>query len=217
MQQTQRGGALRTVAALVLLLLGLACLGLWRVLVGTESLPYSSDANPPSNVRVTSGRTYSLAVPGGARTLLAHGFPTVSNATGSTLGLQCTWSSPTLGSGALTVSPENTQTKAENTVGEFVAPVSGLLHVDCTGWGTMFVPDSDNRPTDWSGLALLLSVITLTAGGALGLSQLRLAWERTRSPWATGEDDEIQAAVDVPLGGAQDGEVGRRDRGDLGV
>jgi hypothetical protein len=51
----------------------------------------------------------------------------------------------------------------------------------------MFVPDSDDRPTDWAGVALLLAIVTLTVGAALGLTELRLAVQRARS--ADGDDD----------------------------
>jgi hypothetical protein len=191
MEPARRGGAGRATTAALLLLVGLAALGLWRVLSGSEALPYSDGSAPPASVQVTQDNTYSLAVPGGVRAMLAHGVPTAASQSGSRLiSLQCTLTGAGTGTQSLTVSAESTSTKAENTVGHFVAPVTGRVHVDCAGWGAMFVPDSDNRPTDWSGWALLVAVIALTIGGWLALSEIRLARERTRNAQLRADDED---------------------------
>jgi hypothetical protein len=191
MQPARRGRPIRVVVAVVGLLVGFAALGVWRVASGSQDLPFDNGAAPPASVQVTKSVTYSLAVPGGAQAMLAHGVPGRSTAGQQVLALQCTWSSAGANgtSGlALDVTAESTSTKAENTVGHFVAPVTGRIHVDCSGWGAMFVPDSDDRPYDWSGLALVVAVVALTVGAALGLSELRLAMLRGRERRA---DDEL--------------------------
>jgi hypothetical protein len=175
-------------------LIGLAALGLWRVTSGSQNLPFDDGAVPPSSVQVTKNVTYSLAVPGGVQAMMAHGVPARSTAGQQVLALQCTWSSTDAnGTSGLTldVTAESTSTKAENTVGHFVAPITGRIHVDCAGWGAVFVPDSDDRPYDWSGLALLVAVVALTVGAALGLSELRLAMGQVRH--RRGEDYDYDA------------------------
>ena len=129
--------------------------------------------------------------------MLAHGVPTRVVDGQDVVNLQCTWAQPSSVSGAqpLQVSAEATGTKAENTVGHFVAPVTGRIHVDCAGWGAMFVPDSTDRAFDWAGLALLVAVVALTVGGALGLGELRLATERRQTRTAEDEiEDEAESA-----------------------
>jgi hypothetical protein len=195
MQPARRGGPTRAVAAVVLLLLGLAAFGGWRIASGAQELPFDKSAAPPSSVQVTKGNTYSLAVPGGVRAMIAHHVPVRYTNGQNVIVLQCT-SSSTSANGTsglpLTVTPESSTTKAENTVGHFVAPDTGRIHVDCAGWGAMFVPDSNDRAYDWAGLALLIAVITLTIGAALALTEVRLAWERRPSA-ADLEDDDADA------------------------
>ncbi len=199
MQPARRGGPTRAVAAVVALLLGLAMLGVWRVVSGNQDLPFDKGATPPSSVQVTKGRSYTLAVPGGVPALIAHGMPTRSTGDQQVVALECTWSPSSAqqaGSGArspLTVQPETVGTKAENDVGRFFAPITGRIGVDCAGWGPVFVPNSDDRPHDWAGTALLLATILLTVGAALALSELRVALGRARvSAGAVGGDDEIE-------------------------
>lgn len=198
MQPARRGAPTRAVAAVVTLLLGLAMLGFWRVVSGTQNLPFDKGATPPSSVQVTKGREYALAVPGGVRALIAHGMPTRSTGDQQLVVLECTWSPAserfTSARSPLTVQAETSTTKAENDVGHFYAPITGRIHVDCAGWGPMFVPNSDNRAHDWAGTALLLATILLTIGGALALSELRVAVERARvrSPSAVGGDEQVE-------------------------
>jgi hypothetical protein len=194
MQPARRGGPIRVVVAVAGLLIGLAALGLWRVASGSQNLPFDDGAAPPPSVQVTKNVTYSLAVPGGVPAMTAHGVPARSTAGQQVLALQCTWSSTDANGTSglpLDVTAESTSTKAENTVGHFVAPITGRIHVDCAGWGAMFVPDSADRAFDWSGLALVVAVVALTVGAALGLSELRLATVRARDRRADdhGTDD----------------------------
>lgn len=198
MHPARRGGPTRAVAAVVALLLGLAMLGLWRVVSGSQDLPFDKGATPPSSVQVTKGRSYTLAVPGGVPAMIAHGMPTRSTSDQQVIVLECTWSpgGDTLSSARspLTVQAETVGTKAANDVGQFYAPITGRIRVDCAGWGPMFVPNSDDRAHDWAGTALLLATILLTIGGALALSELRVALGRARigSLAAVGGDDQIE-------------------------
>ncbi len=183
------------------LLVGLALLGAWRVIGGSQNLPFDNGATPPSSVAVTAGKTYSLAVPGGVPAMLARGVPTRVLDEQTVINLQCTWSNAADGSGPagiddqpLSVSPEAVGTKAETTVAHFVAPRTGQLRVYCSGWGAMFVPDSNDRAHDWAGLALLLATILLTIGAALALAELRAVLTRART-WSDDpvrEDEQVE-------------------------
>ena len=201
--------------ATALVLVGLASWGLWRVLSGNEDLPFAENATPPTTVHITSDHDYTLAVPGGVKAMLARGILSAGANGNRTISLDCTWSLQSGGQQALTVSPESTSTKATNTVGRFTAPVTGNVRIACSRWGAMFVPDSDGRPTDTSGWALVIAIIALTVGAGLGMCELRLAWERGRASRTAGEDDEVERIVDVAGGSGQDREVGRHERGDV--
>lgn len=214
-EPSSRSHAVRVVLAVALLLLGLAALGLWRVLSGSEDLQFAKGATPPSTVEVTSGHEYSLAVPGGVWAMRDHGVPL--RADGSALILECRYTTPGQpGTAPLTVTPEGPGTKFETTVGTFVAPVTGRIHVNCSGWGTMFVPDSDDHSTDFSGWALLASIIFLTIGAALAMTEIRTAMLRSARLRAPRSQDEVEGRVDVPVGRRHDDEVGGSDRRDIG-
>jgi hypothetical protein len=161
-----RRGALAT----GLLLVGLLCLGLWRVISGSEHQAFAQGATPPESSAVTANHSYSLAVPGGVPALLKHGIPEVSGQNGTTLGLLCRWSVAGSAFQALSISVEAIGTKAETTVGHFDSPVTGNISVTCDGWGRMFIPDADTKSGDPSGYFLLLSILTLSLGGGLALS-----------------------------------------------
>jgi hypothetical protein len=196
MQPARRAAPTRAIAAVVALLLGLVCLAGWRVIGGSQNLPFDSGATPPSSVEVTRDHTYSIAVAGGVGALLAHHVPTRVVDGQDVVNLECTWA-PAASPGAgqpLTVSDEATGSKAENTVGHFVAPLSGRVRVFCDGWGAVFVPDSDDRSHDWAGLSLLLATILLTVGAALALSELRtvLARPRETSAEPVREDEQVE-------------------------
>lgn len=200
--------AVRVGIAVVSLLLGLVCLGLWRVVSGAENLPYTEGATPAATVKVTEGKTYSLAVPGGTRALLARGVPSSS---GNAVLPDCVWSIGNSGAQSLTVTAEAVDTKAVNTFGHFEAPISGRLHISCARWGTVFVPDSDDRPSDAAFWYLTLSVLLLSVGLPLTLALLRAAFA-ARSAVSSDEDDELQEYVDMLGGGWDSDDVGGRDR-----
>ncbi|HZZ95729.1 MAG TPA: hypothetical protein VFE19_01850 [Jatrophihabitantaceae bacterium] len=215
MQPVRPGRVPRVAISAALLLIGLASWGLWRVLSGTEDLPFAQSASPPTSAHVTKDKTYSLAVPGGVRAMVARGVPLANSNSGQTLALHCSWSPGAGETRTLELSPESSDTKAENTIGHFDSPITGALHVDCDGWGAVFIPDADNRPADASGWALVLATITLTIGAGLGLSALRTTWERAQQSPTSDEYDEIEGSVDVAYVGRDDREVGSDDRGDV--
>jgi hypothetical protein len=209
MRHRPLGVAHRGAVGAVLLLLGLASLGGWRLLSGIQSQPYASGATPPTSVHVTEGHSYSLAVPGGVGAMIRAGVPTTPTRNGAQLGLECSWSIHGAAAQALTVSAESVDTKAETTVGGFVAPATGALRITCAHWGAMYVPDSDDRAADVSGWLLVLSTIALTIGGALALSAGYAATAtRTRT---VSDDDEVERLVHVVPARGVDGEVGRDD------
>lgn len=179
----------RAAVAVALVLVGFASWGLWRVLSGIGNAPWDKGASAPTSAHVTAGETYSLAVPGGVPAMLAHGVPVAQTNDNQTISLQCWWS-PVIGERrSLEVAAESTSTKAETTVGHFTAPRTGPLHVDCDGWGAMFIPDADDRPADLSGWALVIAIVTLTTGVGLGLSAARTTWQRMRVSRDADEDD----------------------------
>lgn len=213
-ESSPRSYAVRVVLAVALLLLGFAALGLWRVLSGSEDLPFAKGATPPSTVTVTSNHEYSLAVPGGVSAMRDHGVPL--RADGSALILECRYTTPGQpGTTPLTVTPEGPGTKFETTVGTFLAPVSGRIHVTCSGWGAVFVPDSNDRSTDFSGWALLASIFFLTIGAALAMTEVRAVMLRSARLRAMRSQDEIEGRVDVPVGRRHDDEIGGPARGDI--
>jgi hypothetical protein len=188
----RRSGS-RGAVAIGLVLIGLVSLGLWRVIGGSEHEAFAPGATPPESSKVTSGHSYSLAVPGGVQAMLRHGIQTVNGQNGSTLGLTCEWSVDGSANQALTVSVESLDTKAETKVATFTAPVTGDLSVSCDGWGRMFIPDADSSSGDPSGIFLLLSIIALTLGGALGLSAMyKASLERASLERAPSDQDTIQ-------------------------
>ncbi|MDQ6851628.1 MAG: hypothetical protein M3070_17155 [Actinomycetota bacterium] len=172
MLSSSRGTPVRVAVAIVSLLLGLVCLGFWRVLSGAEKLPYADGATPPSTVKLSQGKSYSLAVPGGVPALQARGAP---GGSGGTITPSCVWSIGNSDVQSLTISTESVDTKAVNTFAHFDAPASGRLHISCSNWGTVFVPDSDDRQSDLAFWYLVLSVLFLSIGLPLTLAVLRRA------------------------------------------
>jgi hypothetical protein len=204
MPSTVRASAPKAAAATALIIAALLFGALYRIVSGTEHHAYSPGAVAPSTVHLTAGKNYMLSAPGGVKDLLARGVDVGTP--------QCEWSVGGGGSQALTVTAAGASTKATNVVGTFAAPYSGNLHVDCLGWGPMFVDDADNTAADNAGWLLLLTTVTLTAGVVLGLSTLRAA--AGRSERAPSEDDEIERLVHAVHVRADD-EVPGTDGGDV--
>jgi hypothetical protein len=201
--------ARRAAIAAVLLLVGVALAAGYRVVSGTQRQAFSVGAVPPSSSRVTEGKTYQLAVPGGVTALQKHRVNVTTP--------QCEWSLGGSGNQLLQVTASGPNTKAINVVGTFVSPVTGDIHVDCAGWGAMYIDDADNAPADVAGWLLVLAVLALGFGAGLGVSALRMAGDDAASGrWSPREDDEIQRLVDVVHVRSQDGEVADSDRDNVG-
>ena len=195
-------------AAVVLLFAGLVFAGLCRIVGGTQRHSYSPGAVPPAHAQVIENKTYQLAVPGGVHTLQDRGVD-VSQ-------LQCQWSAADSGDQLLDVSAAGADSKATNTIGTFVSPYTGAIAVDCSGWGAVFIDDAEGAAPDVAGLFLVLCVLALTAGAGFALAALRGYAASSRRPRrATGEDEEVERFVHLVHVRSEDGEVGRRDRGDV--
>ena len=161
----------KAVVAGVTLLLGVVCLGLWRLVGGSESQPFAPGAQPPNSVTVTVDHTYSIAVPGGVSAMRAAGTPVTTSSGGAqSLDLDCDWSTGGAAPQALKTTAESTSTKATEVVATFAAPVSGRIAVTCRHWGTVFVPDADDASGDPSGWFLIAATVLFVVGGAAALS-----------------------------------------------
>jgi hypothetical protein len=201
--------ALGGVVGAVLIGAGLVLIGLYRISSGTEHHAYSTGPVPPASAHVTAANTYHLSVPGGVKALRKRGVDVKS--------AECEWSVNGSGSQALAATAEGESTKATNVVASFVAPYTGDIHVDCTGWGAMYIDDADNTPADMSGWFLVSAVIALTIGAGLGLSALRSATDpdAVSGRHTARDDDEIERLVHAVHVRSQDGEIGPDDGDDV--
>ena len=200
-----RASVTRAAAAVGLIVAALLLGALFRILSGTEHHAYAAGALAPDSTHVTVGETYTLSAPGGVKALMARGVD-VNTA-------QCEWSVNGSASQALTVAAAGQGTKAVNVVGTFVAPYTGNLHVDCIGWGPMFLDDAAGSAPDYAGWLLLLATICLTLGIALSIASIRAIG--ADSERAAREDDEIERLVHAVHVRSEDDEVPRRDGGDV--
>jgi hypothetical protein len=163
----------RAVAATALTITAVVLFGLYRIGNGSEHHAYSSGTLPAATARLNAGTTYHLAVRGGVDEIARRG--------GSLAAPPCVWSVADGASQGLTVSVENAQTKAVNTVASFVAPASGDIRIECPGWGAVFVDDAEDSASDAAGWFLALGTLALAIGVPLGLSALRArSLERAR-------------------------------------
>jgi hypothetical protein len=183
----------RPVTAAALLAVGVLSLLLWSWTRGNEALPYTTGAAPPAAAHVTRDAQYSLAIPGGVHALLARGAP--AGAGSSALTLTCSWTGSDTAPEPLTLTPENTDTKATNTIARFAAPTTGDIRVSCANWGAVYIPDADNRPTDWAGFWIAVSCLTLPLGAAVWMSVAYEAYRRR--PASAAELDETADSVDA--------------------
>ncbi len=192
----------------MLVLLGMVFAGMSRIAAGTERHSFSPSAVPPATVQVTSGHTYLVSVPGGVDALSKRGL--------NPSGLRCEWSAADSGPQPLDVSLYGPDSKATNAIGSFVAPVTGAIHINCVGWGTVFVDDAANASGDAAGLLLVLCIVAFTVGLALCLSawrSYRLGQPDDRAR-AADEDEEIERLIDVVHARVENVEFGEPDRGD---
>lgn len=150
--------------AVALVVAGLVLLAAFALLKGTEDHAYAS-GSPPTQVEVTAGRTYSLALPGGVTQ--------VARALGDPSALACTITPDGEAGRQLAVAPVAFDTRALHQIASFVAPVSGRVAIGCQSLPRVYVDDADDTGTDWAGVSLLLATICLTVGLPLLLSVLR--------------------------------------------
>jgi len=205
MPSTSRARVIRAAAATALIIAGVLFGALYRIVSGTEHHAFAVGAVAPNTAHVTLDQTYTLSAPGGVTTLRARGVD-VNTA-------QCEWSVGGSASQALAVAAVGESTKATNVVGTFVAPYTGDIHVDCLGWGPMFLDNADGTAGDKAGWLLLLATVTLTIGVALGMAALRSSG--VDSERAAREDDEIERLVHAVHVRSEDREVTRADGGDV--
>lgn len=187
---------------MVLVLTGLLCWGLFRVISATEHHAYSADPVPRRRTLVTATNTYTLSVPGGVVALQRRNVP-VKDA-------QCEWSTAGSAMQALPVSTDP-NTKATEVVGTFISPITGDIQIECIGWGPLFVDDANNATGDPAGYFLVLATIALTVGVGVGLSALRAS----AASRATREHHEIEGDLDLGDVFGKHDEVGRGDPGDV--
>jgi hypothetical protein len=202
-----RASAARAAAATGLIIAALLFAALFRIVSGTEHHAFAKGAQAPNSAHVTVGGTYTLSVPGGVTKLMARGVD-VTRA-------QCQWSVNGSASQALTVVASGPGTKAVNVVGTFVAPYTGDLHVDCAGWGPLFLDNAQGSAHDYAGWLLLFATIALTIGVALGLASLRAVG--ADSGRTARENDEIKRLVHAVHLRSEDDEVPHRDGSDVGA
>jgi len=161
---------------------------LYKVGNSGEDHSYNDGGRPPTNVHVTLGRNYEISTPGGVPATIARD--------GNATTLNCNYT-PVIGTSTqqLTTTPLGAGTRTTHAVATFVAPVTGLIHVECRGLASTYIDDADDVSGDPAGLFLLLCIITLSAGAMFGLSALyRRSTDRT-PPVAPA------AAVDGPYRG----------------
>ena len=161
----RRTGNRLGLAGVVLVVIGLVLCVAYRFTASNEPHSYAADAVAPYDVGVTQGRSYDIAVHRGVDAEQDLGL--VPSA------LTCTYSTQAGAQQSLPVTPEASTTKAINVIATFQAPVTGSVHVACTGLATVFVDDADDAATDRSGLYLLLGVMALGVGVPLLMSGLR--------------------------------------------
>lgn len=153
--------------AAVLVVVGIGLCVLSRIVGPGEGHSYTSGAVPPESVTLTAGHQYTISIHGGVRAESSQGLD--PNA------LACTVAPAGGVRQPLSLARETTGTKAVNQIANFVSPVSGRVHVDCTGLSGVFVDDADNASPDNAGLFLLLGVIALAIGLPLAVSVMRRA------------------------------------------
>jgi hypothetical protein len=193
--------ARRGTIGLAFLVLGLILFAGYLVFNGGEHHSFNAGATPPTTVHVTGGKTYEISTPGGIPALLhRHLDPNA---------ITCEYTSADGGVHQQQVSPLGSGSRTTHAVATFVAPVTGDIHLSCTGLtaGT-FVDDADNSPGDPAGLLLLLSTISLGLAVPFGMSYLY-----RRSLEGPRDRHEVEAVVQPP---AVDDEVVDPYRGDVG-
>jgi hypothetical protein len=175
----------------LLLLVGVACWALFAAQSRSEHHAYNSGTNPPEVVRVVAGQTYAIAIHGGVAREAQLGLDPAA--------LRCTATQPGNAPGALRLTTENGDTKANDQIASFVSRISGDVQVRCDRIGAVYVDDAAGSSFDWSGLWLVLASIALVIGLPLTLSLVR--GRRLRAADSADrpvrEDDEVERGVDA--------------------
>lgn len=184
MTDPRRGPAARLVAGALLVLLGLASWALYAATSSGRPQAYSHGGQPRQYVRLVAGDTYRIAIPGGVQRAQALGVVVDK--------LRCTAARPGQAAAVLRMSAESTDTTAINDIASFVSPLTGPVHVECAGLGTVFVANAADARFDWSGVWLVLASAALLVGLPLVLSGLRAA--TTRPAAEEPADDEVVPA-----------------------
>lgn len=155
----------RASGAVLLIALAVVFAVLYRIENSREDHSYNSGGPPPVNVEITVGHQYEISTPGGMNRLIAQG--------GLPSALNCNYT-PVDGTQTrqLSTTALATDTRTTHAVATFIAPVSGLVHIECRALTSTYIDDADNVSGDPAGLLLLLCTIALTFGAALGLSAL---------------------------------------------
>jgi hypothetical protein len=169
--RARAGIGARGLLAIALVVLAAVFALLYRFENSRENHSYNSGATPPLTVHVTLGKQYEISTPGGPKALTAR------VGSGS---LNCNY---TAVNGKSTDQLDTTRlddgTRTTHAVATFVAPVTGLVHIECRALQSTFIDDADNVGGDPAGLFVLLCTICLTVGAMLGLSVL---YHRSRAP-----------------------------------
>jgi hypothetical protein len=157
----------RAVAAVVLVILGIAFAGVAIVAAQSEQTSYFDRSTPPQFVHLTKGKSYLLSVHGGADTLSAEGLDVTT--------LKCQYSTTANGAAQdLPITALAADSRAVNSIGTIDAPITGDVRVQCTNFtGNVYLDGADGAPFDLAGLYILLCLITLTLGLGLGIAAIR--------------------------------------------
>jgi hypothetical protein len=186
--QPRRRLPITAVSGTLLVLLGLVAWALYVKTSGDEPHAYSHRGSPPGYVQVIAGHTYRIAIRGGVDEEVALGLDPAS--------LACTAARPGEAPGALAITYQGADTKATNDIGSFVSRITGQVHVECTGFGPVFVDNAADAAYDWSGLWLVLASLGLLVGGPLVLSALRSAGRGTAE---SADVDRVDPAAEELL------------------
>ena len=155
----------RGALAVILIVLGVLFAVLYRIDNSGENHSYSAGGKAPSYVQLTAGKQYEISARGGMKALIAAG--------GSAGSLNCSY---TPSDGNTTSHLDTTalaaDTRATHTLATFIAPVSGMVRVECRALAVTYIDDADNVSGDPAGLFLLLCTISLSVGAMFGLSSL---------------------------------------------
>jgi hypothetical protein len=183
------------VAGPLLIILGLVCWALYVRQTNSEHHAYAHGGNPPTYVQIHAGKSYGIAIHGGVQREIRLGL-----APGS---VQCTAARRGQSPGPLDVTAETQDTKATDRIASFVSGINGVVHVECSGIGAVYLDDADDAAYDWSGFFLILASLALLTGLPLALSGLRTVFSRV-DPAATA-DFEFAGDREAQLAGAGPG------------